>query len=99
MDDAAEREEGGDPVCWAHLVCPDCGAISSEGHRAGCQLAEQALGLGRAGRSGVAALRAIAFWVRPPPTRRGGHRQTAASTAASGRGIRSGSIASVSRRA
>ena len=43
MDDAAERDEGGDPVCWAHLVCPDCGAISSEGHRAGCQLAEQAV--------------------------------------------------------
>jgi hypothetical protein len=45
MDDAAEPEEGGNPVCWAHLVCPDCGAISSEGHRAGCQLAELALGL------------------------------------------------------
>ena len=45
MDDAAEREEGGDPVCWAFLVCPDCGAITSEGHRAGCQLAEQAAAL------------------------------------------------------
>jgi hypothetical protein len=31
-----EFEEGGDPVCWAHLVCPECGAIISEGHRAGC---------------------------------------------------------------
>jgi hypothetical protein len=41
MDNATEREEGGDPVCWAFLVCPDCGAVTSEGHRAGCQLTEQ----------------------------------------------------------
>ncbi len=34
--------EGGDPVCWAHLVCPECGAIVSEGHRAGCELERQA---------------------------------------------------------
>ncbi len=31
-----EDQEGGDPVCWAHLVCDECGAISAEGHRAGC---------------------------------------------------------------
>jgi hypothetical protein len=36
------HEEGGDPVCWAHLVCPECGAIESEGHRLGCDLAPQA---------------------------------------------------------
>ncbi len=45
MDNAAEGEGRGNPVCWAHLVCPGCGAISSEGHRAGCDLAEQAPGL------------------------------------------------------
>jgi hypothetical protein len=28
--------EGGDPVCWAHLVCDECGAVTTEGHRAGC---------------------------------------------------------------
>ena len=32
----AEHEEGGDPVCWIHLVCPECGAIESGGHRPGC---------------------------------------------------------------
>jgi hypothetical protein len=35
-DDAGEDAEGGDPVCWAHLVCEECGAITAEGHRAGC---------------------------------------------------------------
>jgi hypothetical protein len=50
-DDAADAEgtdqapalepEGGDAACWAHLVCPDCGAVTSEGHRKGCALAAQ----------------------------------------------------------
>jgi uncharacterized protein YeaO (DUF488 family) len=34
---AAEEEQGGDRACWAHLVCPDCGAVVSEGHAPGCQ--------------------------------------------------------------
>ena len=32
----AGPEEGGESACWAHLVCPDCGAMESEGHRPGC---------------------------------------------------------------
>ena len=31
-----EAEEGGDPACWAGLVCQECGAVISEGHRSGC---------------------------------------------------------------
>jgi uncharacterized protein YeaO (DUF488 family) len=31
-------DEGGEAACWAHLVCPECGAIETEGHRAGCAL-------------------------------------------------------------
>ena len=29
-------ETGGDAACLANLVCPDCGAIEAEGHRAAC---------------------------------------------------------------
>ena len=35
-DEHDEYDEGGDPVCWIHLVCPECGAIESGGHRPGC---------------------------------------------------------------
>ena len=33
---AEAAEEGGEAACWAHLVCPECGAIVTEGHAAGC---------------------------------------------------------------
>jgi uncharacterized protein YeaO (DUF488 family) len=35
---SAEPEElGGEAACFAHLVCPECGAVTTEGHRPGCQ--------------------------------------------------------------
>jgi uncharacterized protein YeaO (DUF488 family) len=34
--EAEQALEGGDAACWAHLVCPECGAVVSEGHQAGC---------------------------------------------------------------
>ncbi len=35
---AAEPEEtGGEAACFAHLVCPECGAVTTEGHRPGCE--------------------------------------------------------------
>ena len=33
---ADDGDRGGDAACWASLVCPGCGAIETEGHRAGC---------------------------------------------------------------
>jgi hypothetical protein len=97
MDDAAEREEGGESVCWAHLVCPDCGAISSEGHRAAANWPSRLSA--RPGRT-IRRSRLPGDRVRPTDADAStGQRQTAASTASSGRGIRSGSIASVSSRA
>jgi hypothetical protein len=33
----ADYEQGGEPACWAHLICPDCGSMISEGHRSGCE--------------------------------------------------------------
>ena len=34
-----EPGPGGDAACWANLVCPECGAMTGEGHREGCGLA------------------------------------------------------------
>lgn len=36
---AGAGEEGGEAACYAHLVCPECGAVTTEGHRPGCDLA------------------------------------------------------------
>ncbi len=27
LDRAVDEPEGGDPVCWLHLLCPACGAM------------------------------------------------------------------------
>lgn len=32
----SESAEGGEAACYAHLVCPACGAVTTEGHRPGC---------------------------------------------------------------
>jgi predicted ArsR family transcriptional regulator len=29
-------DDGGEPACWAHLVCPDCGMLVSDGEHRGC---------------------------------------------------------------
>jgi hypothetical protein len=47
MEPADEaRRGGGDPACWAHLVCPECGAIEAEGHRAECRFGQSAYSAG-----------------------------------------------------
>lgn len=39
----ASGAAGGDPACWAGLLCPECGAVISDGyHRAGCPAATTA---------------------------------------------------------
>lgn len=33
-----QAEAGGDPACWAGIVCPECGGVAGDGtgHRPGC---------------------------------------------------------------
>jgi hypothetical protein len=35
---AVPEDEGGEAACFAHLVCPGCGAVTAEGHRPGCSV-------------------------------------------------------------
>ncbi len=46
---SGEGADGGDPACWACLVCEECGAVISEGHRAGCSQSSDPAGPLRAG--------------------------------------------------
>jgi hypothetical protein len=46
---SGELGDGGDPACWACLVCEECGAVVSEGHRTGCSRSSQPAGPLRAG--------------------------------------------------
>jgi hypothetical protein len=41
---AEDGPGGGDPACWAHLVCPECGSVVSDGHRLGCGFEPVGLG-------------------------------------------------------
>jgi uncharacterized protein YeaO (DUF488 family) len=40
--DPPDPAEGGEAACFAHLVCAECGAVVTEGHREGCGLARAA---------------------------------------------------------
>jgi hypothetical protein len=37
-----QSEQGGEAACFAFLVCPECGAVTTEGHQPGCTLATAA---------------------------------------------------------
>ena len=33
---APDREEGGDPACWANRVCPECGRLADASPPTAC---------------------------------------------------------------
>lgn len=33
-----DPDEGGDPACWAHEICEECGRAASDGHFETCSL-------------------------------------------------------------
>ena len=41
-DACGAEQQGGEPACFANLVCPECGAVVTEGHAAGCAAAGEA---------------------------------------------------------
>jgi hypothetical protein len=40
-DACGAEEQGGEPACFANLVCPECGSVVTEGHAAGCAAAQE----------------------------------------------------------
>ncbi len=38
IEEAIAEQEGGDPACWAHLICPQCGAPTGDVHASTCAL-------------------------------------------------------------
>jgi hypothetical protein len=41
-DACGDEEQGGEPACFANLVCPECGSVVTEGHAADCAAAPEA---------------------------------------------------------
>jgi uncharacterized protein YeaO (DUF488 family) len=40
----ADADQGGESACYAHLVCPECGSVTTEGHQPGCSMDPAAAG-------------------------------------------------------